>query len=193
MCRQGASVIQSAVLDTISDPSLRAFVAWVPILPDDTGPPDEETRSLIADRRAAHFWDERRTLPDMFNPVLRLPEGWPAWDVYLAYEDKGATWSEVMRLAAPRHLFLPWILGVLISHLFHARDELEPVWEADSAYTLMWIFSIAFLLIGVFDVAEHLKTIHPQAAIWAMGITALLGMLAGYLFWPKKRKQEWRW
>ncbi len=93
MCRQGASVIQTSVLDAISDPSLRAYVAWVPILPDDTGAPDEATRSLVPDPRASHFWDAERRLPEPFNRVLGLPAGWPAWDVYLAYPP-GVRWEK---------------------------------------------------------------------------------------------------
>ena len=56
MCRQGASAIQSKVLAKIDDASfrndeaLRAYVAWVPILPDDSQDPDEVTaqRSKLA-------------------------------------------------------------------------------------------------------------------------------------------------
>ena len=85
--------MQSSVLDTIRDPSLRVFVAWVPILPGDTAAPDAETQALISDVRARHFWDEQRLLPPLFNATLELPEGWPAWDVYLAYPP-GARWGE---------------------------------------------------------------------------------------------------
>ncbi|MBI4571627.1 MAG: hypothetical protein HY723_06715 [Chloroflexi bacterium] len=93
MCRQGASVMQTAVLDTISDPSLRAYVAWVPILPDDKEPAAVASRALVPNTRAAHFWDAGRALPPLFAAVLGLPEGWPAWDVYLLY-DRGATWEQ---------------------------------------------------------------------------------------------------
>ena len=84
--------MQSSVLDTIRDPSLRVFVAWVPILPGDTAAPDAETQALVSDARAQHFWDEQRLLPPLFNATLELPEGWPAWDVYLAYPP-GVRWG----------------------------------------------------------------------------------------------------
>ena len=93
MCRQGASAIQTSVLDEIDDPSLRAYVAWVPILPDDKEPAARESSVLVTDGRAAHFWDAQRVLPDLFASVLGLPEGWPAWDVYLAYP-AGPTWPD---------------------------------------------------------------------------------------------------
>ena len=93
MCRQGSSVIQTEVLAKIDDPSLRAYVAWVPVLPDD-GRPDEGNLALVSDRRATHVWDQHGSLPPLFRPVLGLPAEWPAWDVYLAYPI-GATWTDV--------------------------------------------------------------------------------------------------
>ena len=93
MCRQGASAIQTSVLDKIDDSSLRAYVAWLPILPDDNEPAARGSCGLVTDARAAHFWDEQRVLPERFASVLGLPEGWPAWDVYLAYPP-GDTWDK---------------------------------------------------------------------------------------------------
>ena len=93
MCRQGASVIQTAVLDAIKDPSVRVYVVWVPILPTDHAAPDEETRSLLPDGRASHFWDADGALPGLFNAVLRLPVDYPAWDVYMVYPPS-ATWEK---------------------------------------------------------------------------------------------------
>ncbi len=69
------------------------LVAWVPILQDDTGPPDDATRSLVRDERASHFWDPEGTLPKPFRAVLGLPEDWPAWDVYLIYPP-GVMWTD---------------------------------------------------------------------------------------------------
>ena len=85
--------MQHAVLDEIDDAPLRAYVAWVPILPADTKSPDEETRALVSDARASHFWDEGRALPSIFSDVLGLAKDWPAWDVYLAYPP-GARWGD---------------------------------------------------------------------------------------------------
>jgi hypothetical protein len=85
--------MQSAVLGTVDDPSLRAYVAWVPILPEDSLDAAREARSLVQDGRVSHFWDAERTLPALLAPLLGLPEGWPAWDVYLAY-GRGARWTD---------------------------------------------------------------------------------------------------
>lgn len=93
MCRQGSSAIQSAVLETIPEASLRAYVAWVPILEGDGEGAAQESKALVADGRASHYWDEGRGLPDVFAKLLALPEGWLAWDVYLAYPS-GVRWEE---------------------------------------------------------------------------------------------------
>lgn len=93
MCRKGASLMQADVLDTVSDPSLRAYVGWVPILPEDKEPAAVESQALVPDPRAAHFWDAGRALPPLFAAVLGLPAGWPAWDVYLLY-DRDAAWQQ---------------------------------------------------------------------------------------------------
>jgi hypothetical protein len=93
MCRQGASAIQSSVLEQIDDPSLRAFVAWVPILPKDGEAAARTSTALVPDARAAHFWNAENTLARLFARTLDLPEGRPAWDVYLAYPP-GPTWDD---------------------------------------------------------------------------------------------------
>ena len=98
--------MQSSVLATIKDVSLRAYVVWVPILPDDNRAAAIGSSALVPDGRAAHFWDELRSLPGPFALVLGLPEAWPAWDVYLAY-GAGASWDE----APPAPVFWHHQLG----------------------------------------------------------------------------------
>ncbi len=98
--------MQTEVLDVIPDPSLRAYVAWVPVLPADNEAAAWENQSLVTDVRALHFWDVRRSLAGPFARVLGLPEGWPAWDVYLAFA-AGARWEA----EAPRPSFWHHQLG----------------------------------------------------------------------------------
>ena len=93
MCRQGASVIQTAVLEAMRDASLRAYVVWVPVLPDDLSPAAQEASSLVPDKRASHFWDAEGSLARGFSRVLDLPPGSPAWDVYLTYPP-GTRWEK---------------------------------------------------------------------------------------------------
>ena len=85
--------MQTAVLDAIDDPSLRAYVCWVPVLPEDVEAPDEEALALVPDRRARHFWDAEGHLTKLFHSVLQLPADWPARDVYLVYPP-GVAWGE---------------------------------------------------------------------------------------------------
>ena len=98
--------MQTNVLQAIDDPSLRAYVVWVPILPEDGLDAARGAQSLVTDNRASHFWDAERSLPPLFAPLLGLPQGWPAWDVYLAY-GPGATWGE----APPRPAYWEHQLG----------------------------------------------------------------------------------
>ena len=93
MCRQGASAIQAQVLDEVADASLRVYVAWVPMWADDNERAARESSKLVADGRTSHFWDAEKALPPLFAPMLRLPQDWPAWDVYLAYP-AGPTWED---------------------------------------------------------------------------------------------------
>ncbi len=44
--------MQHTVLDAIDDASLRAYVAWVPILPEDTETPDDTPRVEAFNRDA---------------------------------------------------------------------------------------------------------------------------------------------
>jgi hypothetical protein len=77
--------MQTAVLAEIGDPSLRAHVVWVPILKTDQDPPDQETRALVPDGRAVHYWDADGIVSPLFAAALGLSPGYPAWDVYLIY------------------------------------------------------------------------------------------------------------
>jgi hypothetical protein len=85
--------MQSKVLDEIDDPSLRAYVVWLPILPEDGLDAAREAQSLMTDGRASQLWDAERALPPAFATLLGLPEGAPAWDMYLAY-GAGARWGD---------------------------------------------------------------------------------------------------
>ena len=92
MCRQGASVIYDEVLKVVKDPSLRVYVAWVPILASDREVPDKGTVSLVPDKRSVHYWDAKGRLPVLFKNTLGLRTR-PAWDVYLIYLP-GVKWED---------------------------------------------------------------------------------------------------
>jgi hypothetical protein len=80
-------------LSAIEDASVRVYVVWVPILPTDRGTPSQETRGLVHDERAAHFWDAKGVLPGLFQSTLDLRPGIPAWDVYMIYPP-GIWWQK---------------------------------------------------------------------------------------------------
>ncbi len=81
-CLRGASDLQNRVFGTISDPSLRGYIVWVPKLDGHENNVGEATHT-IADPRATHYWDGDSYLVRSYNQILQL--GQDAWDVYLLY------------------------------------------------------------------------------------------------------------
>lgn len=78
---------------------LRAYVVWVPILPDDDAAAAARAAQRFTDPRVIHYWDEGRALGDALGETLALPSReagrahGAAWDVYLVY-GRGARWGE---------------------------------------------------------------------------------------------------
>jgi hypothetical protein len=88
------------VLDKISDPDLRVYAVWVPILTPQ--PTDElernaerEARRQIDDPRVVNFADPGGVITRDMAPVLGIGsfagKQVPAWDVYMVY-DAGQSW-----------------------------------------------------------------------------------------------------
>ena len=83
--------MREAVLDA-SDAELRVYVVWF-----DAFEGDERSRvpvDLLADRRVAQFWDERKAAGRWYAAFTRPgdPE-WVEWDAFFVYPP-GATWDE---------------------------------------------------------------------------------------------------
>ena len=76
----------------MSDPSLRVYIVWLPILGLDARKAAADATGSIPDSRAAHFWDRDRTLGKMYARVLRLPPDDLAWDIYLLFPG-GVRWD----------------------------------------------------------------------------------------------------
>lgn len=89
-----------------------------------------------------------------------------------------------MRSAGENYPSLPWILGAFLSHLFHPKDDLQPIIEADAAKTVMVTLTLFIFTLG---------WLGPPLNGWQIALTALLGMTAAYLLWPKNRLAEWHW
>ncbi len=86
MCLRGASAIEKKVLAQTTNPDLRAYVVWLPVLPFggfESAAQREGRR--IPDPRVALYAEADARLAKLYSPILHLPEGMPAWDVYLVF------------------------------------------------------------------------------------------------------------
>lgn len=85
--------MQKQVLDTIKDDNLRVHVVWTPVLGDDDRDASLESRNLIPDPRAVHYWDDELDLGLAYGRAVALPPGRDlAWDVYFVF-DQGTMWE----------------------------------------------------------------------------------------------------
>jgi hypothetical protein len=78
------------VLANHRDPRVQTYAIWVPMRGGaETDVP--EATATLPDPRVRHFWDTGFAL-HAFAPVLGLPAGREAWDVYLIYKP-GTRWD----------------------------------------------------------------------------------------------------
>ena len=94
MCLEGASRAGADLLAGIESTHVRAYYAWVPMLPGDDRQAAEATAERFADPRASHFWDDSHHLARYMAKALGIDSRTEAavgdvkeyaWDVYLAY------------------------------------------------------------------------------------------------------------
>src|SRR3990172_3345638 len=130
MCRQGASVIQTDVLDVMDTHRVRAYVVWVSMLPNDEFEAAREARRLVPDRRAMPFWDAGPDLTEPFGPTLGLPPACPAWDVYLLYP-AGVTWGEEPPAPAHWQHQLPGVTGAPLLDGGNFAEQLRSVLRSE--------------------------------------------------------------
>ena len=76
------------MIEKVGDPDLAVHAIWTPILPSDRAVTAAALRTLT-DPRVRHWWDGDRYAQEAFRPLLGLPAGKPAWDVYLVYPRAG--------------------------------------------------------------------------------------------------------
>ncbi len=99
---RGASAL-GKVLEANTDAALRVLVVWEPVMATDLGPPDQEVLALVRDRRARHFWDEKRLLsdrivadarsdPERFGLDDRVDDATIVWD-FVALWPAGTRWD----------------------------------------------------------------------------------------------------
>jgi len=73
-------------MERISDPNLRAYIVWLPILPSGAHEPAARREAeRIPDSRAILFFDAEARVGKVYSSILHLPSGLPAWDVYLVF------------------------------------------------------------------------------------------------------------
>lgn len=88
-CQSGQRVVQS-VFTKFSDPQLRGFVVWLPMLSSDDKRSAEVQAGAFTDPRVTQRWDKNRDAGVMLARTLKLNSS--AWDVYLLYAP-GVKWT----------------------------------------------------------------------------------------------------
>jgi hypothetical protein len=100
-----------SVLKQESDPRIRVFVIWEPILPTDYYSPGTAVLARLSDTRAAQYWDANHLFAEQLGRELRADPTHPQpkcctrkgiqWDEVAVY-DRSAQWGEQL----PRAVFL---------------------------------------------------------------------------------------
>ena len=78
---RGASALES-LLEGQTDPHLRVFVIWEPVLVTDVTAPSTITLRRIHDRRVAQYWDRHRVLSHAMGERGRSSVVWDYIAVY---------------------------------------------------------------------------------------------------------------
>ena len=97
-CRHGFSVIQKNVVEKFASDKLAVYAVWVPLLnlqdPATLQRHAHQYANLLPPGpRTAHYSDPEAYSGKQYGPVLGVPYGSPAWDVYLAFP-AGAHWGD---------------------------------------------------------------------------------------------------
>jgi hypothetical protein len=93
MCIRGASEIETKVLEQIKDPNIRVYAVYLPMLRGDAADTVPAAMDELPDERVSFFWDANGKQAQTYAPVLQLPKGQVAWDVYLLF-NKDAEWKD---------------------------------------------------------------------------------------------------
>ena len=124
---RGASALGS-LLAANPKANVRVMVIWLPVIASDVGPPTDEVRAPLQDRRVLEYWDAHRwASPRMMERTARLmrargqePDFGPnaiAWDL-IALFPAGVTWEEPF--PAPT-----WWSGPVVDGLGPVQDLLS--------------------------------------------------------------------
>ena len=99
------------ILKRNSDPDIRVFAVWEPILPTDFSSPGTAVLSRLSDPRVAQYWDKTHLFAGALRRKLETDAGHPRpnccmskgvqWDEVAVY-DRNARWDAEL----PRAVFL---------------------------------------------------------------------------------------
>jgi len=97
-CRHGASVIEQNVVSRFASDKLAVYVVWVPLLNLQDPPTLKRHAHQYANLippgpRVTHYTDPEAYSGKKYGPILGVPYGSPAWDVYLAF-GADARWGD---------------------------------------------------------------------------------------------------
>ncbi|MBI2955806.1 MAG: hypothetical protein HYY26_00705 [Acidobacteria bacterium] len=81
------------MLAAMPEANLHVYVVWLPVLarmsPEALTGASRSAARRLADPRVRHFVDSEARLGELYAPILRLPEGAVAWDVYFLFRPEG--------------------------------------------------------------------------------------------------------
>ena len=87
------TAIRDEVLKQVSDPRLKVYVVWEPILPKDRAEGlNDSTAALAHEPRATQFWDGGALSGKAYRQSLDLPLKSAAWDIYFLFVP-GVKWA----------------------------------------------------------------------------------------------------
>jgi hypothetical protein len=130
-------------MERISDPNLRAYIVWLPVLPSSAHEPAARREAgRMPDSRAMRFFDSEARVGKVYSSILQLPLGLPAWDVYLVFGPEvrwegspptPAYWMHQLGRAGPSELRLDGErLALVVSGLL-SKTGMQPQPAARSA------------------------------------------------------------
>jgi hypothetical protein len=86
-------VVREDVLEQVGNKDLLVIAVWMPVLGSDNPAEGMKAELLLPDDRVTHYWDENRSLGDLYGRLLTLPRNRKlAWDIYFVYEP-GVRWE----------------------------------------------------------------------------------------------------
>jgi hypothetical protein len=93
-CTSGASWIQEYILKRNPKLDLKVYAVWYEMYPGDSPDDFPAARTLIPDRRVAHYWDQQKDVGRWFYGLVPTnTKGDIEWDAFYLY-DKDSVWSD---------------------------------------------------------------------------------------------------